>query len=219
MVSAAERELEDAGVKERPEVVLADAGYWSNDTSTRSGSAASPRSSPPTPTAAKDRERHASAGPTTSCEECSPPSRWRSLLTTAVDGRAGLRRDQAEPAGRALQTQRPGGRPLGMAPDRRHSQPPEAPPTHLGGRNGLIRARRPLPFSDAAGFTAGPRSARICATASAQSERERAISLRYSNSRSSSWFGSGSTCWASSIACSARAPTSRAMASVARFRS
>ncbi len=31
MVSAAERELEGAGVTERPEVVLADAGYWSND--------------------------------------------------------------------------------------------------------------------------------------------------------------------------------------------
>jgi transposase len=31
MISAAERELEQAGVKERPGVVLADAGYWSND--------------------------------------------------------------------------------------------------------------------------------------------------------------------------------------------
>jgi transposase len=31
MISAAERELESAGVKKRPEVVLADAGYWSND--------------------------------------------------------------------------------------------------------------------------------------------------------------------------------------------
>jgi transposase len=30
MVTAAERELEDAGVSDRPEVVLADAGYWSN---------------------------------------------------------------------------------------------------------------------------------------------------------------------------------------------
>ena len=30
MVAAAERELEDAGVNDRPEVVLADAGYWSN---------------------------------------------------------------------------------------------------------------------------------------------------------------------------------------------
>jgi IS5 family transposase len=31
MVSAAERELQEASVKERPEVVLADAGYWWND--------------------------------------------------------------------------------------------------------------------------------------------------------------------------------------------
>jgi transposase len=31
MVSAAEKELEGAGVTERPKVVLADAGYWSND--------------------------------------------------------------------------------------------------------------------------------------------------------------------------------------------
>jgi transposase len=31
MVSAAERELENAGVKTSPEVVLADAGYWSNE--------------------------------------------------------------------------------------------------------------------------------------------------------------------------------------------
>jgi hypothetical protein len=31
MVSAAERELVEAGVTERPGVVLADAGYWSND--------------------------------------------------------------------------------------------------------------------------------------------------------------------------------------------
>jgi transposase len=31
MVSAAEKELADAGVTERPGVVLADAGYWSND--------------------------------------------------------------------------------------------------------------------------------------------------------------------------------------------
>jgi hypothetical protein len=31
MISSAERELEQAGVNERPEVVLADAGYWSND--------------------------------------------------------------------------------------------------------------------------------------------------------------------------------------------
>jgi hypothetical protein len=31
IVSTTERELSEAGVSERPEVVLADAGYWSND--------------------------------------------------------------------------------------------------------------------------------------------------------------------------------------------
>ena len=31
MVSASERELSEAGVTGRPEVVLADASYWSND--------------------------------------------------------------------------------------------------------------------------------------------------------------------------------------------
>jgi transposase len=31
MIAAAERELTEAGVKQRPEVVLADAGYWSNE--------------------------------------------------------------------------------------------------------------------------------------------------------------------------------------------
>ncbi len=31
MISEAERELKEAGVEERPEVVLADAGYWSNE--------------------------------------------------------------------------------------------------------------------------------------------------------------------------------------------
>jgi hypothetical protein len=30
MIAAAERELRGAGVEERPRVVLADAGYWSN---------------------------------------------------------------------------------------------------------------------------------------------------------------------------------------------
>ncbi|CAN5574943.1 hypothetical protein BH20ACT15_BH20ACT15_13820 [soil metagenome] len=30
MIAAAERELTDAGVTDRPEVILADAGYWSN---------------------------------------------------------------------------------------------------------------------------------------------------------------------------------------------
>jgi transposase len=48
-------------------------------------------------------------------------ARQRALLAPAEDGRARLRPDQGKPSDRALQTQGPGGRPLGMAPDRRHS--------------------------------------------------------------------------------------------------
>jgi hypothetical protein len=62
-------------------------------------------------------------------------ARWRSLLTKTVHGRAGLRPDQVEPTDRALQTTRPGGRTLGMAPDHRHSQPSEAPPALFAGGN------------------------------------------------------------------------------------
>lgn len=73
MVSAAEKEFEGAGVTQRPGVVLADAGYWSNDHIDRL------RERGITPLVAADaertrgRERHASAGPMTSCEERSPP--------------------------------------------------------------------------------------------------------------------------------------------------
>src|SRR5437588_11020136 len=52
MVSAAEQELEDAGVDERAEVVLADAGYWSN------GHIHSPRERGMTPIVAPDTTRN-----------------------------------------------------------------------------------------------------------------------------------------------------------------
>ena len=48
-----------------------------------------------------------------------------------------------------------GDRPLGMATDRGHPQPPEAPPTHDGGRNGLSPGGMALPFSVRADCGAG----------------------------------------------------------------
>ncbi len=66
MVAAAEHELERAGVPQRPGAVLADAGYWSNGTSTDWASAAWSRSSRPI-RHGRDRGRRASAAPTTSC--------------------------------------------------------------------------------------------------------------------------------------------------------
>jgi hypothetical protein len=54
---------------------------------------------------------------------------------------------KTNPTDRALQTKRPGGRSLGMAPDRGHPQPSEAPPTSAGRRDGLIsRPKAPAGF-------------------------------------------------------------------------
>jgi hypothetical protein len=110
MISTAERELAAAGVDASPGVVLADAGYWSNEhiDSLRA------RDDP-------DRRRRYHSQPT---------------LQTPVHGRARLRPDQDEPPDRPLQTKGPGGRSLGMAPDCSHSQPLEAPPTPAGRATG-----------------------------------------------------------------------------------
>jgi Transposase DDE domain len=64
IVSATERELGDAGVTECPEVVLADAGYWSKDHIDSLRERGMIPIVAPTPRAA-GRARRASAGPTT----------------------------------------------------------------------------------------------------------------------------------------------------------
>ena len=75
MITAAERELADAGVKERPEVVLADAGYWSNEHIDRL------RERGITPLVAADAHKRDGprktrlGGPMTSCARSSPPTR------------------------------------------------------------------------------------------------------------------------------------------------
>ena len=77
MVSAAERELAEAGVTERPGTVLADAGYWSNEHIDSLRERGIPRSLPPMPTAERGRARLASVAPMTSCAGSSPPSKPR----------------------------------------------------------------------------------------------------------------------------------------------
>jgi hypothetical protein len=164
MVSAAERELAETGVTGRPEVALADAGYWSNEHIDRLRKRGGTRSSRPTPTAARDRARRGSADPTTLyAQGPSKRQRSRALLTATVDGRAGVRRDQAEPPLQAIQTQRPGGRSLGMAPDRRHAQPAEAPTAHADGRRRLIGRGLSI---DAVPRNRPRRLRGVCATAS-----------------------------------------------------
>jgi hypothetical protein len=72
-------------------------------------------------------------------------------MITAAEGElaaaGGLRANQDEPADRPLQTQRPGGRTLGRAPDCGHPQPAEAPPEPTGGHRSLIEGpKRPAVF-------------------------------------------------------------------------
>ena len=142
MISAAERELASAGVEESPGVVLADAGYWSNE------HIDSLRERGIIPIVAADTTRNRPrktrlGGPYDFMRRVMATEAGGELyLETPVHGRAGLRPDQVEPADRPLQTKRPGGRPLGMAPDRGHSQPSEAPPAPTGGRDGLIGGRK-----------------------------------------------------------------------------
>jgi len=72
MIAAAERELKTAGVEESPGVVLADAGYWSNehiDSLRERGIVPIVAATPPE----TGRAGPGSAAPTTSCEESWPP--------------------------------------------------------------------------------------------------------------------------------------------------
>ena len=66
----------------------------------------------------------------------------RALPPAPADDRAGLRRHQVQPPRRPLLTPRPSRRPLGMATDHRHRQPPQALAAQHRARGGLTRARR-----------------------------------------------------------------------------
>jgi hypothetical protein len=113
MVSAAEKELEGAGVTERPEVVLADAGYWSNDHIDRL------RERGMTPLVAADADRSKGprktrlGGPYDFIEECSPPSPvaisthedrgWSSRsspISSRTGGRGGSNAEAGRPSAR-----------------------------------------------------------------------------------------------------------------------
>jgi len=83
-------------------------------------------------TIARFRARHAAAGVARralhiDARDTRGRLRRRALPKTQGDGRAGVRADQAQPTNRQLPTTRQIRRTLGVAPDRRHPQPIEAP--------------------------------------------------------------------------------------------
>jgi hypothetical protein len=83
MVESARRDLEAAGVTDKPGVVLADAGYWKNDAIEAIVNQGIKRSLPPTPTSAKNPGPAAAAASTTSHAECSHPTRAKSSTSSA----------------------------------------------------------------------------------------------------------------------------------------
>ena len=132
MISAAERELEGAGVDRAPRGRRSPTpATGQTATSTRCASAGMIPIVAPDTTRNRPRKTRLGGPYDFMRQSARHRVRRRPLLTKTVDGRAGLRPDQGKPADRALQTKRPGGRTLGMAPDRRHSQPAEAPPAPM----------------------------------------------------------------------------------------
>lgn len=125
MITAAEQELEGAGVTERPGVVLADAGYWSNGHI----DALRERSMIPlvAPDTTRNRPRKTRLG--------GPYDFMRRVIATERGGDLySQRKWMVEPvfaqikANRRIERFKRRGRALGMAPDCRHTQPLEVLP-------------------------------------------------------------------------------------------
>lgn len=132
-----ERELRGAGVKDRPDVVLADAGYWSNghiDALRERGIL--PLVAPDT--AGRGPRKTRLGGPydfirrVLATERCGGLYSQRRWMVEAVfaEIKTNRRIDRFKRRGLAA-------RPLRVAPDRGHPQPAQAPPPHAPSREGL----------------------------------------------------------------------------------
>jgi hypothetical protein len=143
MLDAAQRELQAAGVSDRPEVLLADAGYWHQQQMEHIIDRGIQVLIPAGRQQAQGRAprlggrllRVHAPGPRRR-------ARRRALPPTPAHDRAGLRPDEVQPRHRSLPTTRACGRPVGMAPDHGHAQPAQAPPKRPRGR---LRNRQEAP--------------------------------------------------------------------------
>src|SRR4051794_40423880 len=122
MITAAEEELHAAGVSDGLDVVLADAGYWTNSAIEVLAAEGLQRSSPRTPIVARNPGQGAAAASMTSGAACSRP-------TSAASSTAGGKRpsnrcsDRSRPtAGPTLPTPRPISRQIRLAAARDHPQ-------------------------------------------------------------------------------------------------
>ena len=176
MVAAAERELEAIGVSERPQVALADAGYWHQVQMQNIAARGTQVLVPPDASKRTDTRPGWNDGMYAFMRRVLESELGATALSqTPSDRRAGIRRHEVQPTTRPLPTPRTLSRELRVAISTRHPQPPQAPPPPARHRRGLTspgprhRTRSP----------AGPHprpSARAAATALSDSHRGKGAS-------------------------------------------
>jgi hypothetical protein len=124
MVNAAQIELEDAGVTEKPEIVVADAGYWHQKQMENVIDKGIQVLIPPDAGKRKDTRPGVAGRPVLVDALCAGDlPRPRCLSKTAGDDRAGVRQHKVQPAVRSLPTPRPRRGALAVAPDHSDAQP------------------------------------------------------------------------------------------------
>jgi hypothetical protein len=132
MVTAAEAELANVGIDTVPEVVLADAGYWHQVQMEAIVDCGMQVLIPPDAGKRKGARPGWDGGLYAFMRRVLASERGRALRQAPRHDRARVRGHQVQPPLRPLPTPRQIGGPVGMAPDHRHAQPPEALAAHYG---------------------------------------------------------------------------------------
>jgi hypothetical protein len=158
MVDATRTELENAGVADQPQVVVADAGYWHQQQMENIVASGIEVIVPPDAGKRKGTRPGWDGGAYQFMRRVLATDAGRALLPqTPGHGRARLRPHQVQPADRPLPTPRKSRLPVGMAADRRHPQPPQAPHPSDRPRRRLTGAREPgLGFDHRRGAARSP---------------------------------------------------------------
>ena len=139
-VNAALRELEAAGVTQRPETVLADAGYWHKQQIERIVSDGIQVLVPPDGGLREDARPGWEQGMYAFMRPgARHRGRTRALQAAKSDRRASVRAGQVQPQDQPVPTTGPGRSIIGMAAGGRHAQPAEAPQPLDRRRNRLTR--------------------------------------------------------------------------------
>ena len=129
VLDAALRDLARPACTSDRQTVLADAGYWHREQTDQIVAAGTQVLIPP-----QSRTRDTTTAGVghwplrVHARGAGQPGRQHALSPARAIGRADLRADQAQPRLSTVPTTRPSRRPVGMAADHRHPQPPQAPP-------------------------------------------------------------------------------------------